>query len=303
MSTARTSRVRVRLVIPITGVLAVLMTSTPARATYPGQNGVIALDLDGITLVNPDGTGQHTIYDRGREVAWSADGSTIYFSNRGIWSIHPDGTGLRPVTRPGQWMDVNPWPLPDGSVVFESNRGLSGCCDRDIWRKFPRRKAVRLTSTPDWDELPTASPDGTRIAFLRGSRCLSAGCVMQSLYMMEADGSDVRLLARNIEDTGMDWSPDGSLVSFARLVNEEEEGIFLVDVSTGQVRRVGDLVSYEAGWGSIEFAPDGTRLLVTSDSGNGDEMFTVNLDGSDVHEIHLSGGEEIYFGRAAWQPT
>src|SRR5204863_1733686 len=130
-----------RLAIPLACLVAVLATSTPASATYPGQNGVIALQLDGITLVNADGTDQHTIFDTGTGVAWSMDGSTIYFSNGGIWSIHSDGTGLRRMTRPGQWMDVNPWPMPDGSIIFESNRGHEDCCNHDIWRKIPGHKA------------------------------------------------------------------------------------------------------------------------------------------------------------------
>jgi Tol biopolymer transport system component len=119
--------------------------------------------------------------------------------------------------------------------------------------------------------------------------------------MMDADGNNVRLLAGHVEYASIDWSPDGTLVSFARLVSGPEEGIFLVDVNTGQVTRVGDLLSFEAGWSSIEFAPDGTRLLVVSGSSSGDTMFTVNLDGTDVHYIHISG-DEIYIGRAAWQP-
>jgi Tol biopolymer transport system component len=266
---------------------------------------MIAFDLNGITLMNPDGTGQHTISSTGTEAAWSADGSRVYFSDGGrIWSIRSDGTALRTITRPNpQWADVNPWPLPDGSVVFESNRGHVGCCERDIWRKDPGRRAFRLTTTPDSDELPVASPDGTKIAFIRASKCLSAACVSPNLMMMDADGTHVRGLARRVDYASIDWSPDGTLVSFARLVDGPEQGIFLVDVGTGQVRRVGDLLSYEAGWGSIEFAPDGTKLLVVSDSGYGDFMFTVNLDGSDVQYINLCRCDELYFGRAAWQPV
>jgi Tol biopolymer transport system component len=292
----------VRFIVSAACLVAVLALPTPAGATYPGQTGVIAFDPDGITLINPDGTGKHSITDAGSFPAWSADGSKIYFSNGGIWSIRPDGTGLRKVTRPGQWMDVSPWPLPDGSVVFESDRGHPGCCDRDLWRKVPGRKAFRLTATPDSDRLPVASPDGKEIAFLRSSRCQTAGCVSQNLFMMDADGANVRLLARRVEYTSSDWSPDGTLVSFSREVEGPEEGIFLVDVTTGQVRRVGDLLSFEAGWGSIEFAPDGTKLLVVSDSSAGDFLFTVNFDGSDVRYVNLCC-DEIYFGRAAWQPT
>jgi Tol biopolymer transport system component len=283
--------------ITLTMVVATFLVPAPAQATYPGQNGVIAFDLDGITLINPDGTDQHALTDRGSSAAWSADGSTIYFYYAGIWSIHPDGSGLKRITL---GPDSNPWPLPDGSVVFER---YEGCCESDLWLKVPGRNAFRLTDAPGRDEFPTVSPDGRKIAFLR--ECRLAGCAYWYLMMINADGTHLRTLARDVAEGGtIDWSPDGSLVAFVRLLPNFAQGIFLFDVRTGQETRVGDLMSYEAGYNSVEFAPDGSKLLVSSASDIGDYMFTVNLDGSDLQYIDICcpGEEGLYFGQAAWQP-
>ena len=205
--------------LTLVACLAGILLPTPARATYPGQNGLIAFDInvvsppsEGLTLINPDGTDQHTITDRGSQASWSADGSTIYFTrydnfiNEGIWSIHPDGSGLTRVTEPKQWWDISPWPMSDGSVVFESNRGHPGCCDTDLWLKVPGQKAFRLTATPDEDMQPVASPDGRRIAFIRFH--LNVG---SDLMVMNADGTHPRVLVRGVDWSGIDWSPDGTL--------------------------------------------------------------------------------------------
>ena len=66
----------------------------------------------------------------------------------------------------------------------------------------------QLTSptSPAFDADPSWSPDGTRIAFSRGSSSA------RDLYIVNANGSGATLLATNGEDPT--WSPDGTEIAF-----------------------------------------------------------------------------------------
>jgi len=60
-------------------------------------------------------------------------------------------------------------------------------------------------------QLPDWSPDGSQIAFQ------STGTGNGDLYVMDADGSNVRQLTSTPEaDQGPAWSPDGTQVAFVR---------------------------------------------------------------------------------------
>src|SRR5688572_16674526 len=65
---------------------------------------------------------------------------------------------------------------------------------------------VTNPTSPAFDADPSWSPDGTRIAFSRG------GFPTQDLYIVNADGSGVTLLATNGQDPT--WSPDGTEIAF-----------------------------------------------------------------------------------------
>ncbi|MDQ6801978.1 MAG: protein kinase [Acidobacteriota bacterium] len=86
---------------------------------------------EGIFIVNSDGTDLRKITNdsaRNRGPSWSSDGQTIFFySNRGgkydIWSMRPDGSGLRQITRTPPSIEWAQYPRqsPDGSrLSFES---------------------------------------------------------------------------------------------------------------------------------------------------------------------------------------
>ena len=119
--------------------------------------------------------------------------------------------------------------------------------------------------------------------------------------VMKADGTMVKALVRDVSYASIDWSPDGSMVCFAAPINEFEEGIFLVNAVTKAVMRVGDLTSFEAGFTSCGFSPDGTRLLVVSASSDFCLLFTVDLDGTDIYYLPTTG--DPFFGKASWQPV
>lgn len=143
---------------------------------------------------------------------------------------------------------------------------------------------TRLTFHEREDASPSWSPDGTRIAFVsnRNGRL--------EIYVMNADGTGVSRLTRNLESRGdaykPAWSPDGSRIAY--IGDDGDDG------AVGQVRVMnvdgsGDtaITAFRSftPWGP-DWAPDGSRIVF---EGNDDQdvghLYTVAPDGNDLQVL------------------
>jgi len=95
-------------------------------------------------------------------------------------------------------------------IVFESYRGKSW----DIYAMNANGSGeVDLTKNPRTDEMyPHASPDGTKICFVVDEG--KGRSRTRSVYMMNADGKGIRLVARNGRQPC--WSPDGRSIAYTK---------------------------------------------------------------------------------------
>jgi Tol biopolymer transport system component len=119
-----------------------------------------------------------------------------------------DGTGIHRLTHAetGHYGTVA-W-SPDGSRLAASWEAIDGTLASDVYRIDPGDGSrVRLTDWEGWDAGPVWSPDGSRIAFAsdrtadpsareRWLNSLGSGPFEQSIFVMNADGSDPRLLVQ-----------------------------------------------------------------------------------------------------------
>jgi dipeptidyl aminopeptidase/acylaminoacyl peptidase len=82
----------------------------------------------------------------------------------------------------------------------------------------------QLTDSPENEQEPALSPDGEAIAFMRNER---------ELWLMDADGSDQRLLSSDFKSVGVPqplaWSPDGRFIVWDRFGE-----LKIVEVATGE---------------------------------------------------------------------
>jgi TolB protein len=113
---------------------------------------------------------------------------------------------------------------------------------------------------------PVFSPDGRSIAFTSGG----------SISIMNTDGSDVRVIAREESAFGATFSPDGSRVAF-------NVGGYIVEVpATGGESKV--LLRDQFWNADPEYSPDGSGLVFSSNRGghNGSEIYSMPVGGGEI---------------------
>ena len=143
--------------------------------------------------------------------SWSPDGKHIVFIhqddyvndvgvNQQVWLMNADGTDKHALTTGAAPKDQLPSWSPDGKYVVYA----SGVGDNEgIWTvAVDGTKPTQLTGCLTTDPKPCAggtdigpvwSPDGTRIAFLRGF--IAVGSNDRSIFVMNADGTGQQRLA------------------------------------------------------------------------------------------------------------
>jgi TolB protein len=90
----------------------------------------------------------------------------------------------------------------------------------------------RISFGGGWYAAPDWSPDGQKIAFTRrGSDGLRIG-------VMNADGSEQRVLTTGPRDEGPTWAPSSRELIFSRTDATGRSGIYRLSVEGGQPRKV-----------------------------------------------------------------
>lgn len=154
--------------------------------------------------------------------SWSADGSRLAFSvvfdheHSHIWVVQRDGSALRNISekhakRGAAWPQIS----PDGTQVL----WIAEMRDRMPIIVTDVASGESRELTPDKRaaaESPRWSPDGRQIVF--ASMFGSAAQGRNDIFVMDADGSNVRNLSRNGgENFDPKWAADGRSVVFASL--------------------------------------------------------------------------------------
>ena len=274
---ARTSAIRARTTRMIIGVSAMLLIpAASALATPAGQNGDIAFRR----YLGPDRT------------------------NGAIFSIAPDGSGERQLTRPrAPLSDDFPDFAPDGSFIA-FHRGREGGTSRILTvrpdgtglRRVDRGcRGSQLPPRCAEAAYPAIAPNGRRIAFVRYSgRIRDEQVDDEAIFSMRTDGSHVRRVTRprsRVEvDADPQWSPDGRKIVFLRVnLTAKPRGkraVFTVNADGSGLRRVTPW-AIEAGDGP-DWSPDGTRILFRSPQTEdflNSNLYTIRPDGTSVEQI------------------
>jgi TolB protein len=137
---------------------------------------------------------------------------------------------------------------------------------------------ARLTNTPDTSEdYPDWSPDGKAILFS------AFGGGQSGIYIMDADGSNVRLLMAGPLHYPR-WSPDGKYIAFDGEPAGCKFEIYVMKTDGAGMRQV---TEHPAGCGSYNkcpsWSPDGKQLVYFSSDRSpdpGSDILVINVEGS-----------------------
>jgi Tol biopolymer transport system component len=272
-------RIRSAVSLSVPVAIALLLLAAPAHAAFHGNNGKIAF-VSSRDDPDPDGNGC-LVYS--------------YQCNWEIYTMNADGTGQTRLTNNPAADEAPAW-SPDGTkIAFMSKRDPVSCsfsygCPFQIFVMNADGSGVtRLTTTTTDDLRPAWSPDGKKIAFLRGRT--DAG--YYRLVTMNVDGSgatdvfapsdadDVQITA----DSSVVWSPDGSTfaASFCQFCQTTPiDQLFLLNADGTQLRQIRDSNTFDR---MPDWSPDETQIAFMEDVGTHAVM---NRDGSGFHELYTS---------------
>lgn len=200
-------------------------------------------------VVGADGSGVRQIPGTRNALypLFSPDGRGVAFTRIDRSSLFGSGKRGRPRPRYSTWLvelaagtvtrlptkvsDLASSFSPDGSKLAVSRVGRGLTADAAAIDLATGRSSVLARNAAG----PVYSPDGSRIAFLRGPKRTfrvgggSATEVLTDIYTMNADGSAVTRVTRTPQqiEVGPAWDPSGQRLAFAQLQAGADEGDLL----------------------------------------------------------------------------
>lgn len=169
-------------------------------------------------------------------------------------------------------------------IVFTSDRDGSS----NIYVMKDDGSNVRqLTDSPLYDSLPTWSPDGSQIAFMRDLHSTGAGKGQQyDLFIMDADGSNLRNVTQHPAGDGNGaWSPDGRSLVFSSDRNGYTD-IYTLEIASGVMTQLTDNSKEEGLSDAPSWSPDGQQIVYEHVvPGQGRHVYIMDADGRNARRL------------------
>ena len=249
-----------------------------------------------IYMMNPDGSQQvrltnHRASDLGP--VFSPTGEEILFvSNRSgerdLYIMRADGHGERPVFRTAPaYRDYPAW-SPDGKKIAyiqldrEAKQTIvyTAKADGSLVNRVVEIKNVGGAGNGD----PAWSPDGTEIVYVVHGEIHWAS--RQIRFINLKDRKQETLLPDDIPRMSQPvWSPVHNKIAFVWYRPEHhQQSIFIVNRDGSGLQQIADVLALSPAW-----SPAGDELVYSQVTGNGTQIFKINLVTHDVTQLTHDG--------------
>lgn len=167
----------------------------------------------------------------------------------------------------------------------------------DIWLA-DTSGAIQQLTTSGFNTNETFSWDGTTINYIFTTQ---TGMVS---YLMNCDGSNKRPVPYRPPGLAstLQWSPDGSLISFggkydSSVVLQPVFDVYVTDPQGKNVRRI----TFDGHSSGARWSPDGTKLAyISGPPQDNQDIFTINPDGTGQRQVTTHG--KVNVGALQWSP-
>jgi tricorn protease len=124
--------------------------------------------------------------------------------------------------------------------------------DEPGWLESFEFTETQLTSSPDDEHSPRFSPDGSKVAYLKGRG---------DLHVLTIDSGEDAVLFEHWAPSSFHWSPDGQWIAFSRVDTAYNADVWVVPAAGGEAYNVSRHPDDDH---NPHWSPDGKRLVWTS---------------------------------------
>jgi dipeptidyl aminopeptidase/acylaminoacyl peptidase len=244
------------------------------RATWSADHRWVAFETPGSLWVLDHTLEPRRVVDGPWYWLWSPTGAELLVWHGATLSVIDPSTGLE-TELASTLADLSAAPAwsPDGTrIAFESGGGSIDSIDA---RTGERSRLLQLPGVGVNVEAIAWSPDGSRLAILSDGG-------PRGLFVVDADGSDITLLAEDQSVFGFAWSLDGT-----RMVFTDDQGAVFVAPADGSTASLVASLPIDGDATNPVWSPDGTQIAFSFESGReapvtypSDRGFVIVADGS-----------------------
>ncbi len=219
-------------------------------------------------------------------LAWTTDSQLLGATEAGLMMVNPE-TGARTqlALQPG-YLAASPSVCANGKYLVYVGIAVNGQTTFNLWRMDAGGGNFKQLTKGKFDETPACAPDGQSVVFQDQTND-------GALKKVSIEGGQSQQLTGQLNAPGLDFSPDGKFVVFARFSHAGEHKEKLSLLST-ESEKVSTEVDFQKPRNSaVRFAHDGKSVVYSFNSDGVDNLWQQPLDGSAGKQITHFEAESI----------